>query len=92
MKYCRLHSNSDLRHISVFASPSVARRAKARNVYTRPDRYWLLSEARAGAGPDSAAVTKIAALQQQVPSPGSSLSPHTALCPGQCVPAASKTI
>ena len=37
-----LYSNSDLRNLSVFASPVLARRR--RNVYSEPNQYWMLSK------------------------------------------------
>ena len=58
-----LYSNSDLRNLSVFASPVLARRR--RNVYSEPNQYWMLRESEVKEE-DPSVVSKISQLQQRV--------------------------
>ena len=55
------YSNNDLRHITVFASPSLSRRH--RNVYKQPDKFWLLAQVEGRE--DQEAINKIDQLQKQ---------------------------
>ena len=61
-RHFSLYSNSDLRRVSVFASPALSRR---RNVYTHPEKFWMLREKRV-AEEDPSVVSKISQLQQRV--------------------------
>ena len=60
---CSFYSNSDLRNLSVFASPALSRRR--RNVYKEPNQYWMLREAEVKEE-DPSVVSKISQLQQRV--------------------------
>ena len=70
------YSNNDLRHITVFASPSLSRRHRnviiiiiivyfyyRRNVYKQPDKFWLLAQVEGRE--DQEAINKIDQLQKQ---------------------------
>ena len=58
-----MYSNSDLRNLTVFASPALSRR---RNVYTESNQFWMLRERERGKEEDLSAVNKISQLQKRV--------------------------